>query len=38
MGTRIELSFSDRAILRTVDGGHAELLVGVGRACQTRAP
>ena len=40
MGTRIELSFRDRAILRAVAGGHAELLVGVepdlyldGRCC-----
>jgi hypothetical protein len=40
MGTRIELSFRDLAILRAVDGGHAELLVGVepdlyldGRCC-----
>jgi hypothetical protein len=29
MGTRIELSFRDRAILRAVGAGHAELLVGV---------
>jgi hypothetical protein len=29
MGTRIELSFRDRAILRAVASGHAELLVGV---------
>jgi hypothetical protein len=29
MGTRIELSFRDRAILRAVAGGRAELLVGV---------
>jgi hypothetical protein len=29
MGTRIELSFRDRAILRAVAGGHAEILVGV---------
>ena len=30
MGTHIELSFRDRAILRAVAGGRAELLVGVG--------
>ena len=29
MGTRIELSFRDRAILRAVAGGGAELLLGV---------
>lgn len=40
MGTRIELSFRDRAIPRAVAGGRAELLVGVepdlyldGRCC-----
>ena len=44
MGTRIELSFRDRAILRAVAGGHAELLVGVepdlyldGRFCADQA-
>jgi hypothetical protein len=37
MGTRTELSFRDRAILRAVASGHAEPLVGVEQASTSTA-